>query len=167
MSHSASVSLTRTVQLGRPDRLLLWAMRAWVIGMKRRVDAAEPIRMVFERFGIHDAAELVDALMSIVACGATRVLTIECVCHEAVSEDEQRLLVAASLHQSGNSFEASFMLRAILSATASRAAAELLDRLGGALRAGSLQLSSWTIETERLIFGAQPSLDPNIHPTIH
>lgn len=156
-----------TAELDKPDRLLLWAMRAWVIGLKQRVDVAEPMRAAFDRFGVREAVELVDALMSIVACGATRVLEIECVCHKAVSEDEKRLLTAASLHQNGGSFEARFILRSILSATASRAAAELFDRLGGVLRAGSLHLSPWPMETERLVFGTWPDHSRKFQPTIH
>jgi hypothetical protein len=167
MDNGVPASPGFTTQLGRPDRLMLWAMRVWVIGLKQRVDVAEPMRTAFDLFGIAPAAELVDALMSIVACGATRVLDIECVCHKAVSEDERRLLAAAALHQNGGSFEASFILRSMLSATASRAAAELLDRLSEALRAKSLRLSPWPMETERLVFGAWPDHTLKTQPTIH
>ena len=156
-----------TAQLDKPDRLLLWGMRAWVIGLKQRIDVAEPMRVAFDRFGIPDAVELVDALMSIIACGATRVLDIECVCHKAISEDEKRLLIAASLHQNGSSFEARFILRSILSSAASRAAAELLDRLGKVFRDGSLRLSIWPMETERLVFGLRLNQSGKTQPTIH
>ena len=95
-----------TRQLPEPERVLLWAMRAWVIGLKRRFDVSEAIRSAFHTSRLPDATELIDALMSILACGATRTLVIECVCYPAVGDDEQRLLAAAALHQAGSGLRA-------------------------------------------------------------
>ena len=81
-----------------PDRLVVWAIRAWVIGLKRRIDAAEPIQAAFGKYGIPQAACLFEGLMSVVACGALRPLVVECVCHETISDDERILLAAAALH---------------------------------------------------------------------
>jgi hypothetical protein len=52
-------------QLPLPDRLVVWAVRAWVIGLKRRIDSAEPIRAAFDRYGIREAACLIDALKNL------------------------------------------------------------------------------------------------------
>jgi len=150
------------------DRLLLWAMRVWVIGLKRRLDVAEPTRAAFARFGAIEAAELVDGLMSILACGASEVLCIECVCHPEMSDDEARLLRAASLHQAKRGFEARFLLRAMLTAEASRDAGEILDRIGLVFAARGLRLSRCAADTERFAFGDESESMPQaIHPTLH
>lgn len=153
------------------DRLVVWAIRAWVIGLRRRIDAGEPIRAAFGKYGIPEAAYLIDGLMSVVACGASRTLAIECVCHDAISEDERVLLAAASLHQDGRGFEARFLLRTILSPTASGGAGEILDRLGVLLAGAGLRLYRWPPETERYVFGpaedgSEPAPPPR-RPTLH
>jgi hypothetical protein len=168
MSLSAPASRIRTSRLSRPDRLLLWAIRAWVIGLKRRLDVAPPLAVAFDRVGVPECAELVDALMSIVACGAVRTLAVECVCEAGVSADESRLLAAAGLYQQGRSFEARFLLREILTPEASCDAGQLLERLGAVLTAGNLGLSTWTIDIEQFVFGSAPkqAKEP-VRPTIH
>jgi hypothetical protein len=166
MSLSTPATGVGTGQLSRPDRLLLWAIRAWVIGLKRRLDVAPPLAVAFDRVGVPEGAEIVDALMSVVACGAVRVLAIECVCESRVSEDESRLLAAAGLYQQGRSLEARFLLREILTPAASSDAGQLLDRLASVLRAGDLALSTWTIGIERFVFGPAPAEKP-VRPTLH
>lgn len=153
MSLSVSIRPVLVSQLPLPDRLLIWAMRAWVVGLKRRIDAAEPIREAFTRYGIPEAACLIDGLMSVVACGASRTLAVECVCHEAISDDERTLLAAAALHQGGCGFEARFLLRTMLSPTASNGAGEILDRLGALLADSGLVLFRWPPQTERYVLG--------------
>jgi hypothetical protein len=157
-----------TRQLPEPERVLLWAMRAWVIGLKRRFDVSEAIRSAFHTSRLPDATELIDALMSILACGATRTLVIECVCYPAVGDDEQRLLAAAALHQAGSGLEARFILRSMLAPAASLDAGEILDRLGASFAAEALRLSRWPLDTERSAFQnsreGRAGLGP---PTIH
>ncbi|MGE0260130.1 MAG: hypothetical protein AB7H71_05695 [Alphaproteobacteria bacterium] len=168
MALSAPATRLRTDQLSRPDRLLLWAIRAWVIGLKRRLDVAPPLAVAFHRAGVPEGGELIDALMSVVACGAVRTLAVECVCEAGVSEDESRLLAAAALHQQGRSFEARFLLREILTPAASSDAGQLLERLGAVLRTGDLALSTWTIGIERFVFGPAPDTDAKpMRPTLH
>jgi len=158
----------RATSLSRSDRLVLWAIRAWVIGLKRRLDVVPPLRAVFAKSGIVEAAELLDALMCVVACGAVRTLAVECVCDPVISEDESRLLAAAALHQSGQSFEARFILREILTPAASCDAGEMLERLGAALTAGNHKLSRWTIDLERFVFGLAPeTAEKPIRPVLH
>ena len=147
----------RTSSLSRTDRLVLWSIRAWVIGLKRRLDVVPPLREAFDRFGIADAAELVDGLMSVIACGAVRTLNVECVCSAAVSDDEGRLLAAAALHQGGRSFEARFLLRELLTPAASCDAGDILERLGAVLTAGDHRLSGWTIAGARFAFAPAPA----------
>jgi hypothetical protein len=157
-------------QLPLPDRLVLWAIRAWVIGLKRRIDVADPIREAFGRYGAPEACCLIDALMSVVACGASRQLAVECVCHDAVSDDERILLAAAALHQDGRGFEARFLLRTMLSPDASNGAGEILDRLGAVLAGTGLTLFRPPPRTERYVLG--PAADAGSaarphRPTLH
>jgi hypothetical protein len=158
-------------RLPLPDRLIVWAIRAWVIGLKRRIDAAEPIQAAFSKHGIPEAACLIEALMSVVACGASRPLAVECVCHETISDDERSLLAAAALHQDGCGFEARFLLRTMLSPSASRGAGEILDRLGVLLASAGLTLFRWPPQTERYVLGpAHETADyenPPRRPTLH
>jgi len=153
-----------------PDRLVVWAIRAWVIGLKRRIDAAEPIQAAFGKYGIPQAACLFEGLMSVVACGALRPLAVECVCHETISDDERILLAAAALHQDESGFEARFPLRTMLSPTASSGAAEILDRLGALLGSAGLTLFRWPPQTERYVLGPAPEAErenPPRRPTLH
>ena len=166
-------ALNRPVLVSRmplPDRLVVWAIRAWVIGLKRHIDAAEPIRAAFGKYGIPQAACLIEGLMSVVACGALRPLAVECVCHETISDDERILLAAAALHQDGSAFEARFLLRTMLSPSASRGAGEILDRLGGLLSGAGLTLFRWPPQTERYVLGPAPEAErenPPRRPTLH
>jgi hypothetical protein len=158
----------RTACVSWPDRLLLWAIRTWVIGLKGRFDVSETLREAFGRFGMAEATEPLDALMSIVACGAIRPLTIECVCATAISEDESRLLGAAALHQSKRGFEARFLLREMLDPAASCAAGEMLERLAAILSAGDAELSPWTLRTGRFVFASAPDTgEVPVRPTLH
>jgi hypothetical protein len=171
-----SVSLSapgRPVLVSRlplPDRLVVWAVRAWVIGLKRRIDAAEPIQAAFGKYGIPEASYLIDTLMSVVACGALRPLAVECVCHDTISDDERILLAAAALHQDGSGFEARFLLGTMLSPGASRGAGEILDRLGRLLAGAGLILFRWPPQTERYVLGPAPEAQhdtPPRRPTLH
>lgn len=146
-------------QLPLPGRLLLWTVRAWVIGLKERRDTREPIQAAFAMFNIPDAADLVDALMCIVARGAARLLTVECVCDKTVSEDERSLLAAAALHQDGRGLEARFMLRTMLSPHASGDAGQILDGLGAVFAVAGLKLFGCSAETERYVLGPAQSDD--------
>lgn len=168
MSLPAPGTPIRTNILSRTDGLLLWSIRAWAIGLNRRLDIVAPLREAFDEFGIAAAAELVDALMCIVTCGAVRTPVIECVCDPCVSEDEGRLLAAAALHQAGHSFEARFLLREVLTPAASCDAGEILARLGAVLTAGNHRLSSWRIDAARFAFvPATEDVAATSRPTLH
>jgi hypothetical protein len=117
-----------------------------------------------------EAVYLIEALMSVVACGASRPLAVECVCHDTISDDEHCLLAAAALHQSRQGFEARFLLRTMLSPTASSGAAEILDRLGALLADAGLSLYRWPPKSERYVLGpASEAEDAPLRrpPTLH
>lgn len=157
-------------ELKPADYLVLWAIRAWVVGIRRRIDAGEPIRAAFDKYGIAEAAYLIDGLMSVVACGASRSLAVECVCHDTVSDDERCLLAAAALHQDGYGFEARFLLRTMLLPSASNGVAEILDRLGALLADAGLKLFRWPPQTERFVLGPGRESEQRTaprRPTLH
>jgi hypothetical protein len=91
------------------------------------------------------------------------------VCHEAVSDDERILLAAAALHQDGRGFDARFLLRTMLSPSASAGAGKILDRLGVLLADAGLSLFRWPLQTERYVFGptAEARHEPSCRPTLH
>lgn len=149
------------------DRLLLWAMRSWVIALKQRVDVAPALQAAFARFNIAECAEMFDALMSVVACGAVRTLAVECVCAGTISEDESRLLAAAALHQAGRGFEARFLLREMLNPASTCHAGDLLDRLGKALSVQRHVLSDWSMQPGRFVFASEPAPLRQPAPTLH
>ena len=158
--------LATTTQLRPADRLMLWAMRTWVIALKQRVDADVPLRAGFGRFEVAEAAGLLDALMCIIACGATRTLAVECVCNPAVSADESRILAAIALHQRNRGFEATFILREIVGSPAITHAADTIARLAAMLSAASQLLSEWPLDVEQFAFVVgEQRLTPA--PTIH
>jgi hypothetical protein len=168
MPISCAVNELHVTRVSRTHRLLLWAMRSWVIGLKRRFDVLPTLREAFGRLGMPEAAEPLDALMSIVACGAIRPLTIECVCAAAISEDESRLLAVAALHQAKRGFEARFLLREMLDPAASCAAGEVLERLAAIFSAANAELTPRSLRTGRFAFAPAPESDeaPN-RPTLH
>lgn len=133
----AAAPLAR-VGLPPAERLLLWGARAWVAGARQRLDVAPAIATEFDTHGAGDAAPLIDALMSVVACGATRCVTIDCLCQSRISPDERRLIQAAALHQSGRGFEACFLLRELLTPPATRDAGTILERIGVRFATASL-----------------------------
>jgi len=87
------------------ERIVLWALRAWVIGQRKRMAVDAVITERLEWIGAERLAPLFDGLMSATALGAVRPLTVQCVCQPGVSEDERALLDALALAQKGRSFE--------------------------------------------------------------
>lgn len=80
--------------------LLLWAMRAWVAGMRRRTLTAGHIQGALAVAGIDPAAlGPLDRFMGALCLGATRQIRIDCVCIPTVSDDEKLLLDAIALYQ--------------------------------------------------------------------
>jgi hypothetical protein len=120
-------------RLCQPERLLLWGMRAWVVGFRRAIPVEEPMARIFSAANAPDAPILIDAFMSLVACATPRPLTIECVCCKQVSEDERRLVDCVALLQAGRHMEALTVLRTILPSQAAPDGMELATRLAAIL----------------------------------
>ncbi len=84
--------------------------------------------------GVYDAAFSVNRLMTIIACHVIRPMSIHCPGCQHLSNDEKRLLHAASLAQGGHGHLAETALRtALLSAEGAEGALDPLLDLAGLL----------------------------------
>lgn len=132
-----------------PERMLLWSFRVWVVGLQKRIPVDETLHAAFDRYGATGAVGLIDNFMAVVSHGAARPIAIDCPCRAEVSGDERLLLAAAALYQSGPSLEAPFILRSLLTPTASRLAADLLRALADVLTRAGLRLGPATLPAGR------------------
>ena len=131
------------------EQLLLYSMRAWVIGFCRGLPIAERLDEVFAVIGAPDAAAHLCGFMWAVGHGARRLLAVDCVCRAEVSEDERRLLDVLALAQAGRSLEAVLLLRSLITPPAALAAGDSATRLGAALAAAGRTLSPRPLPTTR------------------
>ncbi|APH53265.1 Hypothetical protein GbCGDNIH9_0043 [Granulibacter bethesdensis] len=86
-------------ELPMVEHALLWTMRAWAIGVSRRVNTSAAIQEVYQRLGIPAAALHLDGFMWALCRGARRQLDVNCVCQTVVSQDEALLLDVLALAQ--------------------------------------------------------------------
>lgn len=117
------------------ENVLLWAMRAWVIGIGKRVPVEEQIVNVFTRFASPDAAGQMNGFVTILAHGAFRMINIDCVCKTLVSDDEKTLIDVFALTQHGRSSEALILLRSLVTPNAAVAAVDCAQKLMASLTA--------------------------------
>ena len=131
------------------EQLLLYSMRAWVIGFCRGLPIAERLDEVFAVIGAPGAAAHLCGFMWAIGHGARRLLAVDCVCRAEVSEDERRLLDVLALAQAGRSLEAVLLLRTLITPPAALAAGDSAARLGSALAAAGRKLSPRALATTR------------------
>src|SRR3546814_13998015 len=112
MHHALPPNATgqRCADLPFPERLLLWAFRTWVVGLRRRIPVDEALHTAFGRIDAGTAVGLIDNFMAVVSHGAARVVNIDCPCRPEVSDDARRLLAALPPYQSGTRPAAPFLL---------------------------------------------------------
>jgi hypothetical protein len=89
----------RVSDLPSLEGLMLWTIRAWVIGHCHGRDAARGIHAVCDRLGVPEAAFAIGHFMAAIGNGARRTIEVNCVCYPDVSDDEMRLLRALALEQ--------------------------------------------------------------------
>jgi hypothetical protein len=111
------------------DNALLWAMQAWVVGHCRGGNVANRIADVFAELGAPEAAGYLDGFMWALSQGATRLLEVNCVCHDTISADERALLDAFALVQEGEEDEALALLGTMMTSGAALAARSSASRL--------------------------------------
>src|SRR5277367_2306989 len=88
--------------LGRADCVLLLAIRWWVEDYRASADPIPRLREALTNAGAHDAAFLIDALMTVVARTGRRPVAINCPRCPHIFADEKQLLHAASLTQASD-----------------------------------------------------------------
>jgi hypothetical protein len=110
--------------------VLLLAIRWWVEDYCAGADPMPRLREALDKAGAHDAAFSIDGLMTSLAHVTRRRLSIHCPRCPDLSNDERRLLEAASLTQSGRIDLAQQALRtALLSSDGAACAIDALDGL--------------------------------------
>jgi len=155
-------------QMSRPERIMLWTMRAWVIGITQKIPVEEQIQDAFNRIRAPDATGQLYAFMWILSQGACRMLDVDCVCSTKISEDERSLLDILALSQQGRTFEAMILLRSMVKSSRALATAECAGEFVRTLSAAGFHLPMRALETTRYAFADQgfasaPALTPTYH----
>lgn len=137
--------------LGRLVSLVLWTMRAWVVGIVERIPVEEQICDAFRQLGVPDGTAQLYEFMWLLSHAANRIINIDCVCWPQVTEDERRMLDVVALAQRGRSFEVLMLLRAMLAPPVATAAAESAARFAETLKSEGLMLPMPAHGTERYL----------------
>jgi hypothetical protein len=137
------------------DGVLLWTMRAWVVGITEKIPVEEQIQDAFAKIGAPDASGQLFGFMWVLSHGARRMLNVDCVCKQHVSTDERCLLDILALSQQGRSFEALLLLRSMVSAGAATAAHDGAARVTAALTAAGRILQPRNLETARYVIAPE------------
>lgn len=136
-------------ELNRGGKLLVWAMRVWVVGARERIAVEEVLRGSFTRCGAPAALPVLDNMMAVIAGGAARTIDISCVCQDRVSADERCIMDVIAMYQAGDTLETPLMLRSFLTPGAADATAALIDRLARILSDAGLLLRTSQCRTRR------------------
>jgi hypothetical protein len=119
---------------------LLWAIRAWAIGCRRGVSVEDRLARLFDGLRAPLALGYLNGLMWALNGGATRMLDVNCVCHDAVSDDEALLLDVLALQQAHRDADARALLGRITTRGAARVGAQSAAGLVESLRAAGHRL---------------------------
>jgi hypothetical protein len=142
------------------DRVVLWTMRAWVIGITRKLPVDDQIQEAFTRLGAPDAAGQLCGFMWVLGHGACRTLAIDCVCKPGTSADERHLLDILALTQHGRTFEAMLLLRAMMRPGAANAGRDAALRVTASLTAaGHIMTPGSTGTTRHVLASDHPVTD--------
>ena len=143
--------------LERADKLILWAMRVWVVGARERICVDEVLRGSFSRARAPGALAVPDNMMAVIAAGAARTVDVGRVCSDRVSVDERCVLDVIALYQAGDTLETPLMLRSFLTPAAAESVAALIARLAAVLSEAGLRLQAGPTRTRRYALEAGPS----------
>ncbi len=116
-------------QLPQLESIVLWTIRAWVIGYCRRVNVASRIETVFAQIGMPEGGAQLDRFMSALGNGVRRTLEVNCVCCQQVSADEAALLQVFTLQQEYAPEETYAILARLVTETAAAACYDSARRL--------------------------------------
>ncbi len=117
------------------ENIVLWSMRAWVIGHCRRIDIASRIETVFVQLGVPESAAHLDGFMGALGGGVRRTLKVNCVCCKQVSADEAALLQVFAFQQDEAHEEAYAILEDMVTEAAAAACSDQAHRLALSLQA--------------------------------
>jgi hypothetical protein len=103
--------LDERLQLPVEQGVLLWAMRLLVTQLRGGAEARPRIVEMLDHLGAAAAASPLQAFMTTLGQGATRMIDVQCACRPRIGEDERALLDVLSLAQAIRPFEARLILR--------------------------------------------------------
>jgi hypothetical protein len=154
--------------ISQREKIMLWTMRAWVIGITEKIPVEDQIQDAFNRIGAPDANGQLYAFMWILSQGASRMLNVDCVCSQKISGDERALLDILALSQHGRTFEAMILLRSMVKNTRALAVADCAANIVRTLSSAGFILPVRSLETDRYAFADQAQAGSlNFAPTYH
>jgi hypothetical protein len=154
--------------INQREKVMLWTIRAWVIGITQKIPVEEQIQDAFQRVGAPDATGQLYAFMWILSQGASRMLDVDCVCSKKISPDERALLDILALSQHGRTFEAMILLRSMVKSTRALAVADCASDIVRTLTAAGFVLPVRPLETSRYAFADQAqAVTPAYSVTYH
>lgn len=113
--------------------VLLWSMRAWVLGLARSTDMSARIRGAFAGIEAEDAAPGLSGFMQAVEDGGIRAVDVGRMCSHRVTEDERLLLAIFRMVQAGEAAPAARALRGMVASGSVAAALASADDVASAL----------------------------------
>ncbi len=135
-----------TGELEAAESVLLHAMRGWIADRRNRRDPWPRLRSAFRRAGAETATPILDPLMEIIVGTASRCAMFNDPRRPFLSEDEHRLLRAASLSQAGETRAAVRELRPdLLLPAGALIVAGLFSELGEVFADAGLLFRQWTV----------------------
>lgn len=113
--------------------VLLWSMRAWVLGLARATSMEARIQGAFAGMDAADAAPGLSGFMACVDDGGIRTIDVRRMCDPAVSADERLLLDVFRLVQDGEAAQAARVLRGMVGPSSIAAALHRAEDVASAL----------------------------------
>lgn len=113
--------------------VLLWSMRAWVLGLARSTSMADRIHAAFAGVEAEDAAPSLIELMETLDHGGIRTIEVERMCNPAISADERLLLGVFARVQAGDVASAAAILRGMIAHASVAAALHRVEDVASAL----------------------------------
>ena len=122
--------------------VLLWSMRAWVLGLARSLDMGARIRGAFAGLDAEDAAASLTGFMEALDDGGIRTIDIGRMCSLGITADERLLLGVFSAVQAGQASKAAAALRGMVAARSVPVALDRAEDVASALLDAGQQLAS-------------------------
>ena len=145
--------LDERAALPSAQAVLLWSMRAWVLGLARSLDMGARIRGAFAGLDAEDAAASLVGFMEALDDGGVRTIDIERMCSPRITRDECLLLGVFSVVQAGQAGKAAAVLRGMVAARSVPVALGRAEDVASAMLDAGQQLASQakTLHTQRAL----------------